>query len=263
MWLDGVKDGVVTEPEKCKFDPRTTIGKVQFGGKQVEITPKIASVVKKIWDGPSIDGRQLWYGLPIGAPFDFLANTTVNGTRVGLPFFIADTWTRYFLKRDPVFDISSIGRKELKDLFFQSQTEYDDLLNNAEPDLSRLRRAGGKLLVWHGAADQIIFPQGTTKYRQSVERAMGGGAKVDKYFRYFIASGVDHCGLGTTVGAIPSNIFEALIAWVEKGVAPETLQGQIPPQAPEQFMRKICRYPLVRKYRGHGDASSLESFDCV
>ncbi|KAF2192791.1 tannase and feruloyl esterase [Zopfia rhizophila CBS 207.26] len=262
--LDGIQDNVITDLAKCNFDPSSVVGKLNIDGKEVTITSKIASIVKKIWEGPIIDSQRLWYGMPIGAPLDSLANTTlVNGTRAGLPFFVPDTWIRYFIEQDPDFQISSVGSGELGQLFSRSQTEYDNLFNNANPDLSRFQSSGGKLLVWHGEADQLIYPQGSTQYRQCVEKAMGGGSKVDIFFRYFQAPGVDHCGLGSTPGARPSNAFEALIAWVEEGIAPEALKGQTPPSAPAQFTRKICRYPLVPKYRGFGDASSLESFDCV
>ena len=260
---DGVRDGVITEPEKCDFDPLSVVGKVKVGEKEVEITTKVANIVKKIWDGPRVHGQQFWYGLPIGSPFDYLAKTDDNnGTRVGSPFFIPDTWIRYFLKKEPSFNVSNIDTRNLKDLFWDSQEEYNDLLNNGEPDLSALKHTGGKLIVWHGGADQLIFPQGTTKYRKNVEKTMGGGAKVDKFFRYFTAPGADHCGLGTTPGAAPTNAFEALIAWVENGSAPEALEGKSPPNAPAQFTRKICKYPLVARYKGRGDVNSLESFAC-
>lgn len=262
--LDGVKDGVIAEPQKCNFDPRSAIGKANTSGKEVEITPAIADIVKKIWEGPIVDGQKFWYGLPVGSPLNDLANTTVaeNGMRTGNPFFVPSAWVKYFLKQDPGFDISSVGSKELKDILIESQ-KYDDLVNNANPDLSTLQHLDVKLLVWQGLSDQLIPTEGTTQYLRRVEDAMGGQTEVDKFFRLFLAPGVDHCAGGETFGAQPNNTFEALIAWVEKGVAPTYLNGVTPQNALLQFRRKICKYPLVAKYQGQGDLSSSDSYTCV
>jgi pimeloyl-ACP methyl ester carboxylesterase len=264
--LDGVKDNVVTNLAQCKFDPFKAVGsKVQCDGKDVTITQSVASVVSKIWNGPkTTTGAHLWYGLPVGALMDYLANSTfVNGTRVGNPFFVSDTWIRYFLEANPNFDSSSVNSAELSVLFSESSRRYAEAIDSACPDLSGLRKSDGKLLVWHGEADPIIFPQGTIKYRQNVERALGGAAKVDNFFRLFLAPGVDHCGQGLTPGAIPSDPFGALVSWVEKGIAPDMLTAETSPNAPAHFTRKICRYPLVSKYRGYGDPTSLASYNCV
>ncbi|KAF2007218.1 tannase and feruloyl esterase [Amniculicola lignicola CBS 123094] len=263
--LDGVRDGIVTEPNVCagSFDARAVIGQsYNISGKEGKIGAGAVDVVRKIWQGPNIDGQQLWYGAPIGAAMDILANTTVSnhGKRTGLPFFVPDTWVKWFVQKDPTYAVSDIDSKALKKLFLKSQS-FDDLLNNANPDLSRLQRSGTKLLVWHGGADQIIYSQGTTQYRQRVEGAMGGVDHVDEYFRYFIAPGVNHCGVGTTPA--PVNALESLIKWVEKGVPPSTLTGQTSSSAPVQLTRLICKYPLVPKYRQTGDTNSLASYECV
>jgi pimeloyl-ACP methyl ester carboxylesterase len=263
--LDGVKDNVITDLTQCKFDPFTTVGsKVQCDGKDVTITHSVASIVRKIWDGPkTTTGASLWYGLTIGAPMDFLANTAVeNGTGVGDPFFVSEQWISYFLENDPNFDGSKVDSAEIRALFSESSRRYGGVIGSANPDLSGLQRSGGKLLVWHGEADPVIFPQGTTQYRQRVEKAMGGGSKIDEFFHLFLALGVDHCDQGATPGAVPSNPFGALMSWVENGTAPDLLSAETVPSAQAHFTRKICRYPLVSKYRGYGDPSTLESYEC-
>lgn len=263
--LDGVKDNVITDLAQCKFDPFTAVGsKVECDGEDVTITQSVASIVRKIWDGPkSTTGAFLWYGLTVGAPMDFLANTTaVNGTHVGNPFFVSEQWISYFLKNNPSFEVSTVDLVELAALFSESSRKYADVIGSANPDLSGLQKSGGKLLVWHGEADPLIFPEGTTQYRQRVEKAMGDSSKVDEFFRLFLAPGVDHCGQGTTPGAVPSDPFGALMSWVENGIAPDVLSAETVPQAQAHFTRKICRYPLVSKYRGSGDPNTLESYEC-
>ncbi len=131
------------------------------------------------------------------------------------------------------------------------------------PDLSAFRRGGGKLITWHGKADQLIYPQDTVEYRKAVEVRLGGGrrARMDDFFRLFLAPGVDHCnGRTTAFGAGPTDPFGALRNWVEKGVAPDVLAAASPE---EGFTRKLCKWPLAAKYDGHGDPKVAESYNCV
>jgi Tannase and feruloyl esterase len=64
--LDGVRDGLVNDPERCAFDPRTLIGTtVVCDGRELTVTAADAAVVRKIWDGPRTpSGRKLWSWRP-------------------------------------------------------------------------------------------------------------------------------------------------------------------------------------------------------
>lgn len=265
--LDGVKDEVITDLASCHFDPSTLVGQViQCDGSPVTISDKLASIVKQIWEGGprTPDGTPLWSGLNVGAPLDWAGNTTlINGTRVGVPFSIAATWVQYFLEQDPSFDTATITPANLTSLFYQSIKEYADIIGTEDPDLSGLRDAKAKLLHWHGEADQLVFTGGSVAYRQKVEALMGGGSKVDDFYRLFLAPGVDHCGGGLTAGAVPSDPFGALVRWVENGTAPEHLDASTLPGAETAFTRKVCRYPLIARYNGYGNTSVEESFECA
>lgn len=68
-------------------------------------------------------------------------------------------------------------------------------MDSASPDLQPFQQADGKLLVWHGLADQLILALRPICGRgyDSVE-----GLRADLHGRSFIclflASSVDHCG---------------------------------------------------------------------
>ena len=51
------------------------------------------------------------------------------------------------------------------------------LLSAVNPDLSAFAKHGGKLLMLHGLADQLLPPQGTIAYYERVQQAMGGAAR--------------------------------------------------------------------------------------
>ncbi|KAH8810866.1 Tannase/feruloyl esterase [Xylogone sp. PMI_703] len=264
--LDGIKDGVITNPDICNFDPYRLVGKrIPCDGDHVTITESVASVVVRIFEGPfSSAGLPYWYGLNVGTQLDSLANTTVvNGGRVGFPLFVNDAWIRYWLVQNPDYNISTIDYATFGHLFAQSKAEYDDIIGTDSPDLSGFQNTGGKLIVWQGLADQLIFPKGTIDYRKRVERLMGGPAKVDEFFRLFLAPGVDHCAGGTSVGAVPSDIFQALVTWVEKKKAPDTVKAvTTEPSTGAKLGRILCPYPQVAYYSG-GDKNSERSFACV
>jgi hypothetical protein len=262
---DGVTDGIVSRPENCRFDPNGLVGQtLACDGGTVQISRADADVVRKIWDGPKTRaGKRLWYGLAKGTPFDALAATAVapDGTRHGAPFPLVDDWVKYFLERQPDFDTSTIGYRQFERLFERSQAQYHAVIGTDNPDLSAFRDAGGKMITWHGLADELIFAQGTVDYRRRVEAEMGGARATDRFYRVFLAPGADHCAGGT--GPVPTDPLAALVDWVENGHAPDTLPASTTNAEGRTITRNLCRYPLVSHYTGGGDPDSADSYDCV
>jgi feruloyl esterase len=264
--LDGVKDGLVDDPSRCDFDPRRLIGtKVACEGRELTITAADATVVRKIWDGPrTTSGKKLWSGVPVGADLSALAGVTepdTDGNVAGAPFKVPADWVKLWVAKAPSLDISKITYSRFTQLFQQSQAEYDKVIGTDDPDLSGFRRSGGKLLTWHGLADQYIPAQGTVKYREQVERELGGTKRVDDFYRLFLAPGTSHCGLNGGDGSADG--LAALTAWVEHGKAPKTLSATLIDDSRQSVTRDLCSYPQVSRYNGYGDPAAASSFTCV
>ncbi|MGW5658804.1 tannase/feruloyl esterase family alpha/beta hydrolase [Streptomyces sp. NPDC003758] len=264
--LDGVKDGLVNDASRCDFDPRRLIGtKVVCNGKELTVTAADAAVVRKIWDGPRTpSGRKLWSGVPIGANLAALAGVSdpdANGNVKGAPFQVPADWVRLWVAKDPSLDVSKITYSRFTRLFEQSEAEYDKVIGTDDPDLSAFLKSGGKLLTWHGQADQYIPTQGTVQYREQVEREMGGSKRVDDFYRLFLAPNTDHCGLNGLDGSADG--LAALTAWVEHGKAPKTLPATLINADGQTVTRDLCSYPSVSRYKGHGDTTAASSFRCV
>ncbi|MFD8215950.1 tannase/feruloyl esterase family alpha/beta hydrolase [Streptomyces sp. NPDC059697] len=264
--LDGVKDGLVNDPSRCDFDPRRLIGtKVVCDGKELTITAADAAVVRKIWDGPrTASGKRLWSGVPVGADLSALAGLTkpdADGNVEGAPFQVPAAWVKLWVAKDPSLDISKITYSRFTQLFQQSEAEYDKIIGTDDPDLSSFRKSGGKLLTWHGLADQYIPTQGTAEYRERVEREMGGAKRVDDFYRLFLAPGTVHCGLNKGDGT--TDDLGALTAWVEHGKAPKTLPATLTNASQQSVTRDLCSYPQVSRYKGYGDPAVASSFRCV
>jgi Tannase and feruloyl esterase len=262
---DPVAGGIIDDPGACRFDPRSLIGtQVACNGRTLTITAADAEVVRRIWQGPTgPGGRQLWYGLTKGAPFEGLAGTATaaDGSGVGVPFPIAQTWISYFLKQDPAFDTTGITPAGFVPLFRQSELEYNRIIGTDDPDLRAFQAAGGKMVTWHGLADPLIFPQGTVNYYQRVQAASGGARDVDSFYRLFLAPGVGHCGGGN--GPAPTDPLTAVVNWVEKGQAPSTLAAATTDSTGAAVARNLCAYPETARYVGHGDRNSAASYRCT
>src|SRR5262249_24134580 len=149
------------------------------------------------------------------------------------------------------FDWTTITPDMYERLFDQSVEEFSAVIGTDNPDLTEFRNRGGKTIVWHGWADQLISADGTVDYYNRVVQIIGGREKTSEFMRLFMAPGVGHCGGGA--GPTPTGQMEALLAWVEDGKAPETLPAERRDQAGSVTRsRPLCQYPLVAKYRGTG-----------
>ncbi len=80
------------------------------------------------------------------------------------------------------------------------------------------------------------------------------------YYRMFLAPGIAHCFTGP--GAFPDTTFDALVKWVEKGVAPDSLPATSVGTNPI-IKRTLCPYPKREKYDGVGNLTLGEGFSCV
>lgn len=129
-----------------------------------------------------------------------------------------------------------------------------------DPDLSGFRDRGGKAILWHGWADQLIYAQGTIDYYRRVLERMG--KRTPDFLRLFMAPGVAHCGGGP--GAAPTGQFESLVKWVQDGVAPDTLMAARKTAAGEiNRTRLLCQFPLVARYKGSGSSDDAANFVCA
>ena len=129
------------------------------------------------------------------------------------------------------------------------------------PDLSAFRDRGGRILMWHGQSDQLIYPGGSIDYYNRVAKQMGGAAKTAAFLRFFLAPGVAHCGGGP--GPAPTGQFAALIEWVENGRAPDTLLAVRRDRSGAVVRsRPLCQYPLVARYKGTGSTDDAANFTC-
>lgn len=266
--LDGVKDGVVANHGACNFDALSVAGqKFDCAGDSRKISKSAARIANAVWKGPEKNGKKEWFGVSheaslTGGMIGGLASTTCdekNKNCKGTPFAISESWLRFFLKKDPDWDWSAMNEDDFWAFLHQSRQQYTSIMGTDDPDLSAFKAAGGKMIQWHGLADELIFPNGSANY---YERVSAMQPKIQDFHRYFEAPGVAHCMGGP--GAFPTEAFKTLVTWVEKGKAPDKLDAvTVPVEDGAKIRHRIlCPYPKVAAYQG-GNPNEASSFKCA
>ncbi len=257
--IDGVKDGVIEDPGRCKYDPKALIG--TSAGECGSFTQADADIIQKMWEGPRRqDGSFLWYGQSRGADLNALAASRGTPLKPQAFAFTVD-WLKYWITENPQFDWSTMTPAAYERYWDQSLEEYGIVIGTDNPDLSAFRDRGGKAIVWHGWADQLISAEATIDYYKRVLQQTGGAEKTAQFLRFFLAPGVAHCGGGA--GPAPFGQLDALLSWVEDGKAPATLTAVRRDQAGTiTRSRPLCQYPQVAKYKGSGSTDDAANFVC-
>jgi feruloyl esterase len=211
------------------------------------------------------NGTKLFPGLPVGS--EVLAPTQA-GPRSGW-----DPW----IVRDGQATVSTLfGETFLKNLAFTTpNANYDwttfdfdrdpprmagirNVLEATDPDLTKFRARGGKILMYFGWADPALNPLMGIGYYENVRSRMG--AATPEFFRLFMVPGMFHCGGGVGVGDFDA--ITPLVSWVEKGTAPSRLTGTRIVDGKAVRTRPLCPYPEAAKYTGTGSVDDAANFVC-
>src|SRR5262245_3754961 len=255
---DGVSDGVIDDPNKCAWDPKAFVGTTVGDSK---FTDEDASVVRKIWAGPNgHEGRFIWHGLSRGA--NLVATAGSDGMPLkAKPFGIAVDWYRYFLARSPGFDGTDVTAADFEQLVDQSVELFGPAFSSIDPALSAFRDRGGKVIILHGLADQLIPHEGSIDYYERVQKQMGGVVKTAEFARLFLVPGVDHGFRGPGAAPNMNRLLLSLVAWTEEGKAPDQLLGEARDATGKVTRtRPIFPYPQTARYTGTGDPNDAENF---
>ncbi|KAI1372449.1 Tannase/feruloyl esterase [Hypoxylon crocopeplum] len=273
--LDGVTDGLISDVDECfsTFDPFQIVGQsfnCSQTGTIITVSIDAARVVNATWNGiETANGKPIWYGYRPGADLsgdlDVFLSTGMVETNctgdlcTGNPNYLGVVWFQQFLAKDPNFNMSSMTYADFDRLVRLGEKEYSALLETSDPDLSKFRDAGGKMVTFHGLADQFIPDQGTRRYYDSVIEEL---PDVHDFYRYFPVPGVGHCSSGR--GGPPLDLFAQLRAWVENGTEPESSPITFTDESGVMQNRVVCPYPEKATYSvSCGDSAKADCWSCV
>ncbi len=248
--LDGVTDGVIDNPRKCKFDPAVTM--CANGATSGCLNADQIAAAKQIYTAATNPRNKAEIFPPL-EPGSEMGWTILAGKQ---PADVAADTFRFVMFKDPNWDAMKLDFADI-DKFDKT----DNGLNNAiNPDLSKFFGHKGRLLMYHGWNDQLIAPGNSINYYNSVAKKSGGVAKIDQNLRLFMAPGMTHCN-----GGDGPNSFDAVTLmeqWVEQGKAPEKMLASHSTAGQVDRTRPLCPFPQTAVYNGTGDTKDAASFSC-
>lgn len=252
--IDGVKDGIIMDPRACKFDVKTV--RCQDGGEGATcLSDAQVAAALKVYDGPrNSKGQRLFPGgETFGSEGAWKGDdrlTLADGAQRFLNF--TPNPPAAFTYRDFDFD-NDIPK--IKDAL----TRYDPVAPDTAPDLTAFEARGGKLIVYHGWADQGVSPLNTLDYYAQVHTRQGGLDKTRAWFRLFMVPGMFHCRGGNAPNTF--DFMPAIIAWVEKGQTPDgVVATQKDAAGAVVRQRPLYAYPHYATYTGKGDVNAAASW---
>jgi feruloyl esterase len=231
---DGVKDGVLEDPTRCKFDPNVILCPGADGPDC--LTAAQVATARKIYS-PATNPRtkeQIFPGFEPGSEkgWGFAASAQ--------PPQLALTGLRNRVFKDPNWDYKTFNfDSDVALIDRESQT-----VNGMDPNLRPYFSHGGKLLQYHGWNDNLIAPENSVNYYKTVADTLGGASKVNDSYRLFMVPGMAHCR-----GGDGTDRFDPIVASRYAGDQVERT-------------RPLCPYPQVAVYKGTGSTDDAVNFAC-
>lgn len=264
--LDGLEDGVISDPEGCGevFDVTrlrcpdgSDAGDTCLSDAQIAAADRIAEGTDI---GFEIAGNSYAAGGPlyVGGTYDVFTlgsepqpHSPLAGTEA-FYFTVMDLIAKNIITDDAAFDVVNWDIQADRERI----QEVGEYIDGTDVDYSAAQAAGTKILLWTGWADDGISPFNTIQlYERQVEQ-FGDG--LDEFFRFYTAPGYSH-GFGPFNARW--NQLDAIVGWVERGEVPEVTLVDVNPDA-EGRTRPMCEYPSWPKYTG-SDEGDAASFTCV
>jgi feruloyl esterase len=250
--LDGVKDGVLENPSRCRFDPKT----LQCAGEdgptcltkpQVETAQALYAPVRHPKTGVVIAPALLEPGSELGW-----------GTLAGPePLNTALDAFKYVVFKDPAWDWRRFNAAT--DIALAEKLD-NGVLNSAVVNLKPFFDRGGKLLMYHGWSDQQVAPSNSVEYFSKVSRAAGKSA-AGKSIQLYMVPGMGHCQGGP--GTDTFNKMAAIEEWVDTGRAPESIVAAHATDGKVDRKRPLCPFGKVAKWKGSGSTDDAANFACL
>jgi feruloyl esterase len=253
---DGVKDGVITDPPRCAFDPGVLLCK--GGDAPTCLTAPQVEAARKIYS-PPVDPRtkkRLYAAMVPGGELGWEAMAGPNPYPYAPGFY-----------RNAVFDQN--WDYKTRPVNFDVDVDRADrpenlVINANNPDISKFIARGGKLLLAGGWGEHTLAPGGNVDYYESIVAKLGA-AKVRDSVRLFMVPAMDHC-FGESYPTAPTvnlDVVGLLKEWKASGKAPDQVivSESVPGRVAER-KRLVCAYPQVAQYRGSGSTEDPSSFVC-
>ena len=251
--LDGVKDGLIENPTRCRFDPavlacRGADSPNCLTTAQLEAAKVVMSPVKNRHTGELIFPASSRAPSSGGRACSAVRTRTSNA----LEQF------KYIVFKDPKWNWRTFDLE--RDLAAAEKTGQDTL-SAVDPNLTAFTQQGGKLIMYHGWSDPSIAPQASVNFYTSALGATKTPARESTWLRLYMVPGMGHCSGGE--GPDTFDMMSALDSWVEKGQLPQRIEASKITAGKLTRTRPLCPYPQVARYKGTGSIDEAANFTCA
>jgi hypothetical protein len=291
--LDGLQDGLISNPPSCHFDPEVLQCKAGQDASQC-LTPAQVQVARKIYQGAhDLQGQQLAISGPqYGSELAWQGVYIPRGENDRTMSSSISLGTLRYLTSWQVHPNLTLADLHFDAAEFKTITALHNLFDATDPDLSRFAGLDHKLIMWHGWADPHISPLNSIAYYEAMQHTLGE-QRVKQFARLYLFPGGYHCGGGE--GPFNMDLLTPIMQWVESGMAPNKImamhtkdsagppgppQGGPPPSGarpgarvpmgapgllsptpgPVDRTRPVFPYPEQAKYTGQGSIDAETNF---
>nr|AER23905.1 tannase and feruloyl esterase [Variovorax sp. HH01] len=278
--LDGAADNIVSNVESCRqlnaqilaslrCPGGTKTAKTCLSDAQLDTVRTIESPLEftsySLANGVKrAGGYNLLEGALVAGPFTTRDLGTRNvpanpATSADANMYVTgDQWVKFFVTRIANFDTLTFDPLN-PGSYAARVTEVSNLTDATNPNLAPFFARGGRLIMLHGLADEVISPNSTIDYYKQLVATVGQ-ASVDRSVRFYTVPGMGH-GTGSFIPNWDS--LAALEGWVENGLAPATGIAVDAVAGTYGRTRPLCQFPAWPKFRGSGSLDAAVNYSCV
>ncbi|KAJ7629593.1 tannase and feruloyl esterase-domain-containing protein [Mycena rosella] len=255
-WIDGLKDGILSNPQRCNFRPQA------IACRPGQTTGCLTAAQLGPW--VDVNDTYVYAGFPYGAEAGFITgNLLADGGEYGQDgdFF------RHAIVHNSSWTVDQID-------FALVQRGVEEIGGPMET----------AMIHYVGWNDQYLSPFASIRWHDEVDSFMTTNTEytTTDYYRLFVIPGMKHCGGGEganffgqpsvytadPVSLEPShNVIFSLFDWHQKGKAPDSFIGTAfrdnNISLGVNYERPICMWPKHTTYNGHGDPMKASSFSCA
>ncbi|KAJ1302716.1 hypothetical protein OPQ81_003031 [Rhizoctonia solani] len=282
--IDGVRDGIITNPRRCKPDltnlacsassPSIFVNSTTCLSEKQMIT---LNAIRSNWTSSS--GESLFTTIEAGSEFGW------NGSVSGVPYQVGSDYFLYQVLNKTSKSTLSVSETELQALLEIADETNPGDIDAMDPDLRPFFNRGGKLMQFHGFGDPLI-PAGSSLVYYEKVRSFFNHTDLGDNYNLFMVPGMAHCRDGPGANAFGASgqrdtslggeaqslkfdaehdMILATIDWVEKGRVPKSIvttrwKDSNITNGPE-YTRLLCPYPQEGIFKG-GDSKNASSYVC-
>lgn len=271
--LDGVEDGLVSNPAACRAISSVIIDELRCSdGDDPAMCLNQTQIDRVI--GVYHEGYTLPYelgGLSAYPGYNSLEGVVMNiGTQAEFINPPPSGPNAHHVNRAFQFVSNFVDTSEDFDLLefdIQNPGEHLDrlvelakIIGATDTNFRPFADRGGKILWLHGNDDNSITPWSSAALIDRIRADMGDAA-VDSFLRFYMLPGLAH---GGGVFSPQIDTLSALDNWVENGIAPAGLvMVDSTNSATSGRTRPVCEYPAFPKYNGEGNVDRASSYHCA